>query len=712
MAARTHRRPALAFAGLVALGVAGTVVVRGLQRPAYGIERLLDHPDRLRFAGAVAAAPAETPPLRWDAEAIARGWEVVDAGRPTLLRSPPLDLGGGLDGILVTLAASAHGRARLLWSAAAFPSAGDRARNTQELVPRADGPLLETVRGERALDAPLAERAEPPRHLFLEGASPGAILSLVRAVEVARVTDRLRGGAGAMRASAGGEIRDALHVLVPDEISYSTVLPPEAELRVGLSARDTPGPVRVSVVVQSGRGRRTRTVMERVLEPAPGWADVRVPLRARGPATLTLRAAAERPGGAVLWGSPALAPASAGSGPPNVIVYLVDALRPDHLGFGGYGKPTSPFLDALARRSLVFRRAYAGASWTKPSVATLLTSLQPQTHGVGARSYGDALADEFPTLADVLARHGYATALFSANPLGGTASGLDRRFDQAFTPAALSGHAGGGKVRAAELNAPLLRWLEAHARDRFLAVVHTVDPHPPYASAGDETAAYDEEVAAADAALRALYERLEGSGLARRTLLVVTSDHGRALGEKGRTGHGLSVHEDQVRVPLLLHHPGGLEAGVAEAPVHLVDVLPTVLAHCGVPAPPGVQGRSLLGRRPAGPVFVSRFVFPEDRGHGPEQVAMVEHPFKLIVTEAGAARPARAELFDLGPDPREENDLASRDPERVRAMSRALEAFLRGQAEAHAARARKGGGAAAIPPPEMLEQLRALGYAR
>jgi arylsulfatase len=711
--ARLRALLGVAVLAAVAAGAAG--VVLHLRRPATQIERLTDHPERLRFSGALAPAAAPAPPLRWTADQIAREWQAVGGAREALLRSPALDPGAGIDSIVVALAPEAPAPARLLWSADETPSAGDRARNAQELS--ASGrPLLETVRGERIGDVPFAARAVP-RHLFLEGADARAILALVRAVEVVRVRDRMQEGAGRLRASLGGEIREALHTGVPGEIAYSTVVTQGAELLLGLGARDTPGGVRVTV--QTDNRRRQQVVFERTLAAGEHWTDVRVPLPGRGPLTLALRAEAARPGGSVLWGSPMIVPRAEHDGPPNVVVYLMDALRPDHLGFQGYAKPTSPFLDSLAARSLVFRRCYAGASWTKPSVATLLTSLHPQTHGVGARSYGDALPEGAPTLQDALGRQGYVTALFSANPLGGTASGLDRRFDRTLTAAALGGPAAGGKVRAEDLHRPLLAWMEAHAHGRFFAFVHAVDTHPPYDPAGGgEADAYDAAVTRADAALRALYERMEKSGLAARTLLVVTADHGRALGERGQSGHGLSVREEQVRVPLLLHQEGRVAPAVVEAPVHLVDVLPTVLARCGAPLPAGAQGRPLPDAGPPGPrpVFVSRFVFPEDRdaagGHGPEQVAMVEYPWKLIVTEAGASRPARAELFDLGADAQETSDRAPQEGDRVRRMSRALHAFLQGQAAARAAlRGARDPGAAAAPP-ELLEQLRALGYAR
>src|SRR5262245_55151159 len=516
----------LTFLGLAGLAFAaiglGLAAVLLLRRPATQIERLTDHPERLRVPGAASPAPAPATPLRWSADDIARRWQAVGTGSPALLRSPALDPAAGIDAIVVSLAPGATGRARLLWSAEDAPSSADRARNVQELRPNPDAPVLATVRGQRIRDVPLGERAAPaPRRLFLEGADAAALLALVRAVEVVRLEDRLRQEPGRVRASVAGEIRDALHTPVPGEIAYSTAVTQGLELLLGLSARETAGDVRVTVLADDGR--HARVVLARTLAAGDRWTDVRVPLPVRGKVTLTLRAEAARAGGSVLWGSPMLVPSAADDlGEPNVIVYLMDGLRADHLGFQGYAKRTSPFLDALTASSLVFRRCYAGASWTKPSVATLLTSLHPQTHGVGARSYGDALPEGVPTLPDLLARHGYVTALFSANPLGGTASSLDRRFDQTFTAAALDVRAPGGKVRAGELHRALLGWMESHAHDRFFAFVHAVDTHPPYDAGGSEADAYDAAITAADAALRALYERMEASGLAARTLLVIT----------------------------------------------------------------------------------------------------------------------------------------------------------------------------------------------
>ena len=125
---------------------------------------------------------------------------------------------------------------------------------------------------------------------------------------------------------------------------------------------------------------------------------------------------------------------SQSTGRPNIVLYVVDALRPDRLGAYGYTKGTSPFLDRLAEQGIVFQNCYAAASWTKPAIASLFTSLYPQTYGVGRHSYLDVLPDSVPTLQDELRSHGYLTAQFSANPLSGTLSNLDQGFDYTFGP--------------------------------------------------------------------------------------------------------------------------------------------------------------------------------------------------------------------------------------------------------------------------------------
>ena len=750
---RRHAGPSL----LVSVAAAGLILLLRpgpesdqLGAPGRHIERLTDHAAKIRFSGAAGGpsrAPAGAARLRWSAAQIERDWTRVQAphAQAVLLRSPRLEFAAldEIDSIVVSLAPSELDGYGLLWSEQPVPSEIELVRNRHHLPARPDRPTLALIRSEDIRDLPFDRDpldSRPLRHLFLEIPEFGAKSSVVRAVEIVAAADRLGRRSGLARVTIGGEIRNVLYTPIPGQIAYTTELAGRAELLFGLHAKDPAESVRVTLTLNRMSSGQTELLFERRLEAGTHFADFRVPLPGAGRTILTLRVEADRHQGVLLWGNPMIVADADLDPSPNVVLYLLDTLRPDHLGFHGYPKPTSPFLDRLARRSLVFRRCYAAASWTKPSVASLLTGLHPQTHGVGARYYSDALLEGAATLQDRLRRHGYVTALFSANPLGGSVSNLDQGFDVTFTPAALIARETPlpeGKVRAAELHRRVLTWIEARAAQPFFAFIHSVDPHPPFdppgpnalGPASSELEAYDAEIAYADAQLCRFYDRLVELGITSRTLLVVTSDHGRSFGQRGPTGHGLSVHEDQIRVPLLMHHPGALQAGLVEQPVHLVDVLPTILEHCSIAPPAAAQGRSLLRwksdqrRRRPRRLFASRFVYPEDRGaaafNGAEQHAVIEQRWKLIATEDSSGADPRLELFDLETDPLEHHDRSAYEPERTRRLQRALQTFLEQQEAARRvflrARGQAGQEADALQgqlPGQLLEELRALGYAR
>jgi arylsulfatase A-like enzyme len=144
-----------------------------------------------------------------------------------------------------------------------------------------------------------------------------------------------------------------------------------------------------------------------------------------------------------------------------------------------------------------------------------------------------------------------------------------------------------------------------------------VDPHPPIlvpnlVTPADPVAAYEAAIAYNDAEIGRLYRRLVDRGLARRTVFVVTADHGEAFGEHGQKGHGASVYDEEAHVPPLLHAPGTLRPGRVGRAVSLVDVAPTILELCSIPPDRAMQGRSLVPGRDreaeGEPVIVSRFV--------------------------------------------------------------------------------------------------------
>ena len=313
---------------------------------------------------------------------------------------------------------------------------------------------------------------------------------------------------------------------------------------------------------------------------------------------------------------------------PSVILVSIDTLRPDHLGLYGYERATSPFLDALAEESLVFERAFAPSAWTLISHMTMLTGLYPHQHGV--TDWNLALADETPLVAQRLQELGYQTAALYYEGWIHERHGFDRGFDH------FRSHAD-----AEEAEAHLRELREILDPDRpFFLFLHLFDVHcgeitdergplydcpPPYDELFMESAAaklpdvsertlwnrYAERLSETErAALVALYDggiryvddKLAGwvadwraDGWLDDALLIVTSDHGEALGQHDAIrGHG-GCYQEGLRVPLLLRHPDGVRAGERSlGAVHLADIVPTILEFCGLAATELGAGRSLF----------------------------------------------------------------------------------------------------------------------
>ena len=311
------------------------------------------------------------------------------------------------------------------------------------------------------------------------------------------------------------------------------------------------------------------------------------------------------------------------SEPLNVVLICLDTVRADRLGCYGYReRPTTPALDALAARSVVFRNATASAGWTKPSVPSFFTGLYPVQHGVyegSARSRdaltSDVLPERVETLAEAFRAAGFETAAFVHNAQLRAGLGFEQGFD------VYADEAGDARdIRIAALD-----WLDDRRRDApFLLYLHLLDAHWPYdipdayaalyadadASArfrgGDSRALRDaindgtivlepEQLAALgalyDGALRylddelhRLFDGLQQRGLAGRTVIAVVADHGEEFLEHGRIGHGHGLWENLLRVPWILHVPGR-PARVVDAEVNLVDLPATLMAACGVDLP-------------------------------------------------------------------------------------------------------------------------------
>jgi arylsulfatase A-like enzyme len=459
----------------------------------------------------------------------------------------------------------------------------------------------------------------------------------------------------------------------------------------------------------------------------------------------------------------------------NVLLLVIDTLRADRLGCYGYERPTSPEIDRLAARGVVFDQAIAAAPMTRGSIASLFTSLDPEGHGTN--DVLERLPDSADTLAERLGRAGYTTACFSTNENVSPVFGFDQGFDTfwlhrlsrlgRFTAWGRLEHwvtetLGFGRQSAdlddsdaRHLTDAVLGWLPAApTRPQFLYVQY-IDPHSPYAPPEDlinadppdpawtaargrfphncpphpfgawpeqETGVldaisrlYDAEVRFCDREVGRLVRELESRGFLRDGFVVITADHGEEFFDHAQMGHGHSLYEELVRVPLVVLGPG-IEPGRVAAPVQLIDLLPTLATLVGGVPEAGAGGGheprgkdlSALLQSPAAEraQLAAEVVAPfavSVRAIEPAQAMVRVGSEKLIVIEHDGETCMR--LFDLAADPREQNDLAAARPDRVSALRTLLDR------RRTAARATRLEGTATVElSPDSRNTLKALGY--
>jgi arylsulfatase A-like enzyme/HEAT repeat protein len=346
----------------------------------------------------------------------------------------------------------------------------------------------------------------------------------------------------------------------------------------------------------------------------------------------------------------------------HVLLVTIDALRADHLGAYGYARPTSPALDAIAEEAVVFERAYAQAPHSSYSLSTLMTS--EYVHETVALS--SALPED--TLATALNRARYDTvALFPLGIFHTEGERLARYRDTSF---------GFERTDHRDLDATMktdaaidaLRRVARAGEPRSFVWVHYFDAHEPYQDTTFGTTdvdRYDSEIRHVDTEVERLLESA-ASILTREIVLVVTADHGEEFRDHGGVYHGSTLYDEQVRVPLLLRAEG-LGARRVRAPVEVIDIAPTLLGMVGAPRPPAMRGDDLralaLGRvEDVGPAFSSV---------GMKRMVLAP-PYKLVAD----LRYDLFELYDLDRDPRERDNLARREPERLEDMRGELFAWL------------------------------------
>jgi len=369
---------------------------------------------------------------------------------------------------------------------------------------------------------------------------------------------------------------------------------------------------------------------------------------------------------------------------PNVIVYLVDTLRADHLGLYGYERDTSPRLDAFARDAIVFDHAYAPSSWTRPSTASLMTGLSPSRHRAIGRL--DRVRPELRVLAEHFRTAGYRTLGFVTNPNVLDVWGFDQGFEsyRDIDSESLSS-------RADTVIDQTLRALDALApEERFFLYVHTLDPHIPYqppppyermfeAPEDESVALYDGEIAFGDEQFGRLLDWLRQRQKYDDTLIVFVSDHGEEFLDHAGTEHGHTLFEEVVRIPLLFKLPDG-ERSAERVPsiATLMDVLPMILARVGLPVPEGLDGTDLLGAGAAQPSSPGRPLFLDldlDWHQGRTDIVRGVRVGDLKYLRR--LRPVEEQaLFDLAADPGEKRDLLPSAPADVARLAHLLDTHI------------------------------------
>lgn len=417
--------------------------------------------------------------------------------------------------------------------------------------------------------------------------------------------------------------------------------------------------------------------------------------------------------GVGLFGAPRIVPGVAHGRAPNVIVYMVDTLRADHLG--AYGSPVprvSPHLDRIASEGAQFGVAISSSAWTKPAIPTLMTGLAPTTHRVGADTYADRLPDAVPLVQERFRDAGWRTASFSASPLGSTLSGLERGFDTAVLPGHWRYNLGDlPHASAKQLQDAFFAWQAGEPEAPFFVYLHTMEVHswrePRYRKTPRGQQPYDSAVQDADARFGELLAGLEERGLAQSTLVVVVADHGESFGDHGVRDHGTSLYQSQIHIPLLFWAGAALPPITVDDVVGLADVAPTLLDLFGLDPLPGADGVS-LARYFAGAakpvhesVFSERIRYVWEPG-APEIHAIVRQDKKKLIRKA-----EDEQAFDLMRDACEGRTL-DRIPIDLRTR---LEAWLASQVEAAARFTRAyGATAGAAVDAEDVELLKSLGY--
>ena len=411
----------------------------------------------------------------------------------------------------------------------------------------------------------------------------------------------------------------------------------------------------------------------------------------------------------------------------NVIILVLDALRPDHLSCYGFDKETSPNMDRLARRGLLFRNAISQAGWTLPSHASLFTGLYPAEHG--ATDEHHFLDPQIPTLAEILTRNGYDCLAATSNAWISETTGMTRGFGDVCQPSLYSGFkkiAMAARKRyldkdhgAATICRYVKKWLRGRSPDRpFFLFMNLLETHTPYhvperffrpylpqgttpakaLSVNQDCDAfmagkapmspsdfdllrsiYCGAISYLDWWLGELYRYLESLGQAENTLLVITADHGENFGGHGLMGHRFCLYDSLIKVPLIVTGPGVAAAKEpVESQAQMIDVPCTILDLAGLQDIPerksmsGLNLQKIAGSEEEHPHVISLQSLPNltvyERDYPEFDPSTFNRRIRSVRTldfKYIAYSDGSEELFNLKKDHAETENLIEKEPEKA-----------------------------------------------
>ncbi|MFT7665162.1 MAG: arylsulfatase A-like enzyme, partial [Planctomycetota bacterium] len=387
--------------------------------------------------------------------------------------------------------------------------------------------------------------------------------------------------------------------------------------------------------------------------------------------------------------------------PKRVLLVVTDATHSKHLSCYGSQATQTPNLDSLAANGVMFSRAFSNNTWTLPSTASLFTGQLQESHGVVTRKH--RLDESAITTAEQFQEAGYATAAFVQMAYASPQFGFNQGFDKFLY------YGAGQPGRAGQTITHTMRWLEQHRDEKWFVYLHLRRPHSPYdpnktalkrldelancsLAHGDRNEEFKFADVFGDRELeefeRAHIEHLYGANLEttdtllgkvfdhareQEALIVVTSDHGEAIGQHGSYGHGKHLYAESIDIPLLFWWPGA-DAHIDDLPASTIDVMPTLSQICALPPKRRSlwDGQSLVPRMLAQSTDDVRPVFSTGRYNPGAQpkIAVIDGPWKLIWDQDGSTL-----LFNRQADVDDDRDLSSTEIDRVAQLSKVAEAW-------------------------------------